>query len=366
MLVGHSTRAYAFTRLAVWALRLVAPASIAYSAIVLLQPGHGLLRTPGLAPLHAWAFGEAFFYFAVYLPRRASLQSSAFDPASPDRQQRERLVQRIKHNVADPEMYLSKWFLNAKIEDIKRENLKEFFAWSLFNECPENISDDEDAEMDGYLDQMERTFGLHFEEGKGSAVPLRLTIDPVPMQHRSLLWYGVGHPQDQNVTLSRANASQIVLLVDVMTSLRLWYNSYTLYRQPGLGPITMLPQRWHTLLAQRSSGHPTLSYWYRKHTSKTKLPVLFVHGIGIGMFPYCPFLSNLAAESNSSGDGDDGEVGIIALELMSMSSRVCPPSLDSPHMRHEIHKILCRHGWTDFVLVGHSYACITTSGDRLN
>lgn len=204
MLVGNSKPAYAFTRSVVWALRIVAPASIAYSAIILLQPGHGLLRTRRLVPLHVWVFGEAFFYFGIYLQRRAYLQSGAFHPVSPDRSQRERLVQRIKDNVADLESYLSKWFLNAKIEDIKRENLKEFFAWALFNECPEDFSDDDDAEMDGYIDQMERAFGRHFEEGRGSAVSLRLTIDPVPMQHRPLLWYGVRQTTHSNSSCSRS------------------------------------------------------------------------------------------------------------------------------------------------------------------
>lgn len=147
---------------------------------------------------------------------------------------------------------------------------------------------------------------------------------------------------------------QIVYLVDLTTSCRLWYQSYTLYRQPGLGPLVTLPQRWHTLFSRKASTSPSLSYWYRQHTSKTRLPVLFIHGIGVGIFPYVGFLDTLLAEAAASVDNDGGQIGIIALELMSMSSRICSPSLDSVQMRHEIHKILNRHGWTDFVLAGHS------------
>ena len=147
---------------------------------------------------------------------------------------------------------------------------------------------------------------------------------------------------------------QIVLIVDIYSSCRLWYRSYTLYRQPGLGALKMLPQRFHTLLAGNVSRSPEMSYWYRRHTSKTRLPILFIHGIGIGIFAYIDFLNALAAESNSHSEEDDGQVGIIALELISISSRICAPAPDSPHMRHEIHKILNRHGWTDFVLAAHS------------
>jgi hypothetical protein len=32
----------------------------------------------------------------------------------------------------------------------------------------------------------------NFRPGKGKVKPLRLTIDPVDMLHRSLLWYFVG------------------------------------------------------------------------------------------------------------------------------------------------------------------------------
>lgn len=117
----------------------------------------------------------------------------------------------------------------------------------------------------------------------------------------------------------------------------------------------MLPQRAHTVFASNASRSSHMSYWYRKHTSKTRLPILFVHGIGIGMFTYVDFLNTLAAELSPLYDQDDGEVGIIALELMSISSRICAPAPDSSHMRHEIHKILNLHGWTDFVLAAHSY-----------
>lgn len=106
-----------------------------------------------------------------------------------------------------------------------------------------------------------------------------------------------------------------------------------------------------------------MSYWYREHTSKSRLPVLFIHGIGIGIFAYVDFLNALAAESGAHDgeENDDGQVGIIALELMSISSRICPSALDSSRMRHEIHKILDEHGWTDFVLAAHSYGTAIAS-----
>lgn len=191
MLVGNSKAEYVFTRLAIWGLRFVAPASLAYSALVFLQPGHGLLQTRWLAPIHAWMFGEAAFYLGVYLPRKAYLQHAALHPPPPSQPERAKLLQQVKDNVEDPEPYLSRWFMDARIEDIKRENLKEFFAWSLMNDQLENVSNEEDAELDGYIADLENKFDRSFENGIGAAFPLRGTIDTVHMQHRPLLWYGV-------------------------------------------------------------------------------------------------------------------------------------------------------------------------------
>lgn len=191
MLVGNSKPEYVFTRFAIWGLRFVAPASIAYSALIFLQPGHQLLHTRWLAPLHVWMLGEAAFYLGVYLPLKAYRQQSAQHPPPPSRAERQELFRRVKDNATDPELYLSKWFMNAKIEDIKRENVKEFFAWSLMNARLGRIDDDEHDELNGYVDELESSFGRRFEVGHGSALSLRGTFDPVPMQHRPLLWYGV-------------------------------------------------------------------------------------------------------------------------------------------------------------------------------
>lgn len=88
----------------------------------------------------------------------------------------------------------------------------------------------------------------------------------------------------------------------------------------------------------------------------TKLPVLFIHGIGIGLYPYTNFLRdiNTAKEVDSS-------VGIIALEIMPVSFRITTQALDKDVMVREIHAIIKRHGWDKFILVSHSYGSITST-----
>jgi hypothetical protein len=100
-----------------------------------------------------------------------------------------------------------------------------------------------------------------------------------------------------------------------------------------------------------------LTYWHRRHTSKERLPVLFIHGIGIGLYPYTNFLGDLNRKLET-GASNDGEVGIIALEIMPVSSRITHPALEKDVMLCEIMEIMRYHGWSRFVLVSHSYGSI--------
>ena len=90
-----------------------------------------------------------------------------------------------------------------------------------------------------------------------------------------------------------------------------------------------------------------IPYWYRPHRSCTKLPILFIHGIGIGLLPYIPFLRELVAQ--------DPDVGILAIEILPISMRITAPPLDRDAMCAAISRILSAHGLHRVVLAGHSY-----------
>lgn len=65
---------------------------------------------------------------------------------------------------------------------------------------------------------------------------------------------------------------------------------------------------------------------------------------------------NFLAELNvrDETDGLDGELGIIAVEIMPVSFRITGEALRKDKMCQEIHCILKAHGWEKFVLVSHS------------
>lgn len=138
---------------------------------------------------------------------------------------------------------------------------------------------------------------------------------------------------------------------------KMLYNGFHFHRNSLLRFFTVFPFRPLTILTPYRSPARHLTYWHRRHTSKKRLPILFIHGIGIGLYPYTSFLRELNRELGT-GWTNDTEVGIIALEIMPISSRITNPSLEKEVIIGEIMEIMRYHGWNKFVLVSHSYGSI--------
>ncbi|KAI9768078.1 MAG: hypothetical protein M1840_005112 [Geoglossum simile] len=332
-MIGTSTSDYVLIRTSIALLRAITPLSILYVALIPFIPRHRLPRA-----LEAWPIAETAFYLLVYLPRKRVLQRPARHPPRLERNERRELLQRCLEEVHDPDQYLSKWFLDAPLSEIKRENIKEFFRWVLLN--TEVADPDDDGELEGYVRQLEEAFGRKLEDGRGSAKCLRLTLDRVKMVHRSLLWY------------------LIVFVVDSTTHISMLYYKFQYHRTPITRFPLVFPFRPLTLFTTRHSPVRSLSYWHRPHTSRTKLPVLFIHGIGIGLWPYVNFL---AALGGGADDEDDGDIGVIALEILPVSFRIAGAALSREDMCRQIQTILLRHGFEKFVLVAHSYGSVITT-----
>lgn len=325
-MIGTSSLDFVLIRACILALQGIVLLSIVYS----LLPLHFLLHLQAPAVIEKWMHLEAAFYILIYLPRRAYLQAAARHPPLFSRAERRALFRRCHDNIPDPERYLRKWFRDAPISEIKRDNVDEFLRWAFFNG---HAGPEHNDELGEYLRLTEELLGRKLEPGRGRATCLRLTLDKVDMLHRSLVWYA------------------IVFTVDFVTSLYFFYFAgFRFRRLPYPKHLFIFPPRPSTLSLTPSSPARSLSYWYRPHTSKTRVPIVFIHGIGIGIFPYAKFLTDLAA----AGQDDDGEVGIIAVEIMAISSRITAEALGREEICEEISHIVKAHGWDKFVLVSHS------------
>ncbi|ORY03757.1 hypothetical protein BCR34DRAFT_492158 [Clohesyomyces aquaticus] len=335
-MIGTSVPEYIFIRLSIWGVRAVTPLSVFYVSLSIADPPVSALRKA----LLAWAVVETSFFVLVYFPRKRSLQSPARHPQSLDRDARQELWSKCVANIPEPETYLQKWFLGAKSHDIGRENVKEWARWAVFEkgDADAKLGEAEEEELEGYVDGVEVMLDRKLPPGRGSAKSLRLTVDEVKMLHRPLLWY------------------MTVGLVDTLTAAYLRYNGFLLYRRPIRQWLRVFPWRICSLFTKRISPAPPLSYWYRPHTSKTRLPVLFIHGISMGLYSYAQFLAEISKHDPVSPE--DGEIGIIAVEIMPISFRITSPILAKQEMVDQITAIVHAHGWERFVLASHSYGSV--------
>ena len=83
--------------------------------------------------------------------------------------------------------------------------------------------------------------------------------------------------------------------------------------------------------------------------------MLFIHGIGVGLQFYLSFSAEFMSTLHKRG------IGLIALELLPVSSRVAPSLPSEPEMTAEIARILSHHSWERCVLASHSYGSVVAT-----
>lgn len=149
------------------------------------------------------------------------------------------------------------------------------------------------------------------------------------------------------------------MLVDTLTAAYLRYNGFFLYRTHLRSSLAIFPPRFASFFTRQISSASDLSYWYRPHKSKTRLPILFIHGIGIGLMPYTQWLVEINKQDPLAIT--DGDIGIIAIELMPISFRITDAIIGPDEICRQVNMILERHGFEKVVLASHSYGSVISS-----
>ena len=330
-----------FIRITISCLQCIGPGCLALTiAVLTTRCFSNIPISTWLGPgLQAYAAAEAAFYL-FFLWYRHYLQRDAAHPALHTAEDRKAFFKQVRASINDPERFLSGWFRGASLDDVRRENMREFLDWAFWEG---RATADDEEEMEDYLQEVEGLLGRKLKTGKGSAKSLRLTVDPIQMECKSLLWYWV------------------MMIVDVSTAIKMRINGFTQYRTPILSPWVFPPRPTSLLPAQKSPVR-SLGYWARPHTSKTRLPVLFIHGIGVGLYTQVDFFHELDQRLNAGPDRPaDGEVGILALELLPISARLTQPISRREDFLADITTILRHHRYEDFILASHSYGSVLST-----
>jgi hypothetical protein len=353
------------------------------------------LVTPLTLSLALLTTAEAAFYALLWRPHvaRRLAAAAAVHPPPLTSPERLALFRRVLADVDDPEAYLRGWFLGAAPADIRRDNVADFLAWAFFDShvhdvlrggghpvgdssagdssagtssagCSSTDSSSTDpsssadpssaaADLESMLAHIEGLLARPLALGRGPAVPLRLTLDPVEARYRSVLWYA------------------LLAVVDLATHALLSWRGFQYHAQPAADVLSVFPPRPQQLWASRRSAAPGMAYWYRPASEKTTSsqkssgekppaaaaavpspsPVLFLHGIGVGLVSYLPLLLSLPTSTP-----------VIAVEVLPISSRLCPPPLARAEFLSALADVLSSHDTsptpTAFTLVGHSYGTV--------
>jgi hypothetical protein len=190
MIVGKSTAEYVFIQALTYTLSYLGLACLLYFYLALSIGGVAAIAHPISIFIEVVGAIEISFYLFWYLPYRNYLhkQRPAYPPPL-SREQRQQLWTKSLSVTSDLELFLRKWMCGAHIEDLRRENLKEWILWLLFDR--DGLPGDDEEELEEYLATIEEALGRNIKSGCGPAKSLRLNFDRFTIRHRSLLFYMV-------------------------------------------------------------------------------------------------------------------------------------------------------------------------------
>ncbi|TFY73401.1 hypothetical protein EWM64_g10612, partial [Hericium alpestre] len=326
-MLGKSYTELVLIRLCIIGFRLITPLSIAYLAGC-LYTGTALF----LPYLWPYAATEAFFYLCIFVPRRLRLQKAAEHPPMSQEERKELFDKCAVSMTAASTLH---WFPSKErsTSRVRRDNAVAWLLWALFATDINEAAEEWEEELENYLGIMTKFLGYPLDKGHNPDLQcMRLTLDPVIIIHRPLVWY------------------MIVGLVDTITTISLYFTGFRHFDTPKW--FRVFPPRPLLVLFSNKSADSKIPYWYRPHRSTTKHPILFIHGIGIGLWLYIPFFRELIEQ--------DPDVGILAIEILPVSMRITDPPLAKDAMCAAIARVLDAHGLPRVVVASHSYGTVVT------
>lgn len=207
----------------------------------------------------------------------------------------------------------------SRIGELQRGNLEEFIAWAFFmceDPAAVPLSKREEFEkvVQGAVDLVQHPVKPGYNK---NLVSMRLTCDPIPSEHRPLVSYLV-----TGVILPKISA---------------------IFIERGLG------------FQRYSSG--SLRYWYlpaHDTSGRDELPLVFCHGVGVGVTPYLNFVAELVRCS-------EGRRAVFLVSLPHIAMRIQEDVPSNTQMVGAIADMLTAWGISAAHFVGHSFGTLVVA-----
>ena len=215
-----------------------------------------------------------------------------------------------------PEDFIVGWFYDAPLATLAREDIENWLAWGCFSATWESLVPESRSEVMVVLDLIEELLDHRFplREKEQAPVPcMRFSIEPFEWTHKPLAYYVV---------------CQGLL--------------------GGLGKLSLLNEGF----TRHSTG--VFDYWLSMpatEEARQRTPIVFVHGIGVGLVMYLSFVKALMKL--------DCPIVCLELPFISNSIETLVPSISE--QVSSVDAICNRWGFEKAVFVGHSYGSLILS-----
>ncbi|KAI9343590.1 Alpha/Beta hydrolase protein [Obelidium mucronatum] len=219
-------------------------------------------------------------------------------------------------------------------------NFQKWLAWSFFSvRCYDDLSHDAESvsELNGYIADMEMMKNLKIQPGRNPDIsPVILNYNPIVAKPKPLALYlfiwGLefcGYLTMSLLGFTRMTPADRPYHIDndSEASLNYWY---------------YIPRTANNTTAAATATTTTSS-----DSTADKLPVVFLHGIGCGLFQYVIFIYSILSQTEYSRP-------VFVLEFPHVSMRLVDHVPSTEQTVSEIESMLDAHGFSKAHIIGHS------------
>lgn len=213
-----------------------------------------------------------------------------------------------ENSVSDVKKFMEGWFFGTKMESLYKGDIMSWVSAMFFNKTLQNLSSEQLENVEFVVGRFEEKLGYPLPEGVDHKTrKMMVTLDPVTLCHRPLFFYAA------------------VKCLDVAARSALWNAGF-----------------------KRSSDRGVITYF--KQGTSDETPLVFFHGIGIGLFPYIRLVWAMIAKFPNRT--------IILFEKTSISMRLDRTLLLPEEYAAKIHFKLKEARIEKIVVVGHSLGTV--------
>ncbi|CAD7697232.1 unnamed protein product [Ostreobium quekettii] len=250
-----------------------------------------------------------------------------------------RIVEASDKSMLDINSYISVWFRGAPIESIKSENVMDLLTYGFYYKRREQLEAEGQGDVaQKMLDELERVYNFKFEKGfNPNARFLEHLREPLRSVYRPLLFYTL-------TEFSEVLAHSILIY---MGFVKLRFGGYSCFTFAGDRMLANRMSQSRTIF----KGGPRRRLSVMGNALPEPSPIVFLHGVGLGILPYLDFVCSLVCTGHP----------VIVVEYRHVAMRLSWRIPKCSQVGDTVVSILREIGLDRATFVAHSYGTFALS-----